>query len=274
MNEEPIVATWTVKKINVIDAITAISSKLSMGISAMDEVAKFYTRLYPGEEVIVVDASGAESERYKSGYRTQRVIVNIHHDTDRHDPSSAGGDNGRWTIYSFSNRWLSFKEPEEFGFFPGENGLIELGVEEALAHKFEVGLAFRLSYCQCSWFLQGQGGPYGFEGVRFAGVAIFEDEECPMGATTLEDRAKDCTGFLETYTAWCNGECYGYQVTTVGGEDVDSCWGFYGNDLEYMFAQIREATEGKTVVSVGGDASDLVQYHDIQKKEVREKETQ
>lgn len=256
-----------VKKIDVLDAIKAITLKLSLSESDSNRIARVYTEQHPDEEVIIVEPCGAESERYKDGHQTQQVIVSIHHDQDAHDPSSAGGDDGCWTLYGFNDRLLSFKHPEELGF----NADQECDAYE-LQKKLDDGRAFRLGYYehgQCSWFIQGQGGPGSdcpWDGTRFAGVAVFEDEECPMGATTYEDRAKDCAGFLENYTAWSNGECYGYQVTTVGGEYVDSCWGFYGNGLEDMFAQIREATEGKVIVEVTGDASDMASYHEVQTK--------
>lgn len=36
-------------------------------------------------------------------------------------------------------------------------------------------------------------------------------------------------GEIEIWNAWADGEVYGYIVTdTTTGEEVDSCWGFYG----------------------------------------------
>ncbi len=39
---------------------------------------------------------------------------------------------------------------------------------------------------------------------------------------------------LETLSAWCQGEVYGYVVTDDQGEEVDSCWGFVGEDSYAM----------------------------------------
>lgn len=40
---------------------------------------------------------------------------------------------------------------------------------------------------------------------------------------------------LNEYAAWCNGEVYGYTVTAPDGEEIDSCWGYYGDDeLQYV----------------------------------------
>jgi len=37
---------------------------------------------------------------------------------------------------------------------------------------------------------------------------------------------------LETYSQYLNGEVYGYNTYDKDGEDIDSCWGYYGYDHE------------------------------------------
>lgn len=38
-------------------------------------------------------------------------------------------------------------------------------------------------------------------------------------------------GELSEYSSWASGDCYGYVIThTDSGEELDSCWGFYGDD--------------------------------------------
>jgi hypothetical protein len=45
---------------------------------------------------------------------------------------------------------------------------------------------------------------------------------------------------LAEYAAWCEGEVFGYVVSSPDGENLDSCWGYYGNgELTY----IRESME-------------------------------
>ena len=34
---------------------------------------------------------------------------------------------------------------------------------------------------------------------------------------------------LDEYTDWCNGSCYGYIITDINGDEVDSCWGLIGD---------------------------------------------
>lgn len=51
----------------------------------------------------------------------------------------------------------------------------------------------------------------------------------------LQDLAackKDMESQADVYGAWAFGDVYGYTVTDSAGEDVISCWGFYGNSLE------------------------------------------
>lgn len=54
---------------------------------------------------------------------------------------------------------------------------------------------------------------------------------------------------VKTYSQFLEGDVYGYIVEKVGGEVVDSCWGFYGRDgmadsIEKKFHHLLEATGG------------------------------
>lgn len=43
--------------------------------------------------------------------------------------------------------------------------------------------------------------------------------------------ARHCAkGEIETWLAYCNGEVYGYIIRDRDGNNLDSCWGFYGQD--------------------------------------------
>jgi hypothetical protein len=44
-------------------------------------------------------------------------------------------------------------------------------------------------------------------------------------------------GEVETYAQWSEGEVYGYMVTDAEGNDIDSCWGYYGIDAAKQEAQ-------------------------------------
>lgn len=46
---------------------------------------------------------------------------------------------------------------------------------------------------------------------------------------------------VETYDEYLTGQVYGYVVEDAEGEEIDSCWGFYG--LEYCKTEARESAE-------------------------------
>jgi hypothetical protein len=171
------------------------------------------------------------------------LVVQVSHDDSPEDPNESDG----WRLYSFSNRHGSFKDPDEFA------------DDDELQAKLKIGLAFPLSYYEhgnCVWSLGGQGPSCRWDSVRHAGFLIWEQDEENLGATTLEERAKDASAFLERYTAWSNGEVYGFEV--VNGEA--GCWGYYGNDLDYMFECIKDEV-GDRPVKWTGSAAHLVDYH-------------
>jgi hypothetical protein len=193
-------------------------------------------------------------------------IVTLYNDECGEDPSDW---DGQWKLYSFGRRHRSFKDPETF--FPdGEPTL-------AIRNKLRAGTAFVLSYYEhgnCLWSLAGTGPQCRWDTVQRAGLLVWEHKLADMGAKTYEAREKDARSFLETYTAWCNGEIYGFNVEErvlmpCGHTEIrplDGCGGFYGNDLSYMKEQIMEALEGETDIEVKGDASFLFSARELQPK--------
>ena len=54
--------------------------------------------------------------------------------------------------------------------------------------------------------------------------------------------ARQCAkGEIKTWLAWCEGEVYGYIIRGTDGEDLESCWGFYGR--EYAEGEGQGAAE-------------------------------
>ena len=72
----------------------------------------------------------------------------------------------------------------------------------------------------------------GYMGV----IYMTKDEiENNWGSFTDETRKRaiEClTSEVETYNAWANGNVYGFVITDKEGNEVDSCWGFYGDDAD------------------------------------------
>ncbi len=175
------------------------------------------------------------------------VIVTIEQDQDPLNPMD---EDGQWKLYSFSRKHVNYEDPETLGL--GDLGLDGRPVvrNPGLRRKLERGLAFFVSYYEhggCAWSRLGKGPQCPFDSVRIAGLLIWEDPASNMGAKTFEDRAKDADAFLESYTAWCNGEAYGYSIEDPEEEVEDSCWGFLAPDMPYMFECIKSAVGERPV---------------------------
>lgn len=188
-------------------------------------------------------------------------IVTLWYDSDIQNPAEF---DSAWTLYSFSRRHTSFKDPSEF--FP--DGKPSIG----LRRKLEVGTAFLLSYYEHGnsvWSLRGTGPKCQFDSVDVAGILLCKEPK-NMGAKTLEARRTDAGYFVDIYTAWCNGDGYGYQieeeVTLPCGhkeiKDVDSCYGFYGTEVAHMAQQVKSVV-GNDEIVVRGEAAMLAKFHDF-----------
>jgi len=176
----------------------------------------------------------------------RKLTIHLEHDPDLENPSENG--DGQWQLYSFSTRHLRYKHPDKFN---------NIGMRR----KLQVGLAFMLSYYEhslCLWSLAGEGPKCPWDSVAHAGILVWEEAPSNMGAKTHVARSEDARAFLETYTQWCNGECYSYAIE-YEGEIIDSCCGFYGGD--HLFNTIAESIEPGDEVKYAGDCADLAIYH-------------
>jgi len=54
-------------------------------------------------------------------------------------------------------------------------------------------------------------------------------------------------GEVETFCRYINGDVYGYEIDNENGENIDSCWGFYGEDgeIEMIAAMRANGAEGE-----------------------------
>ena len=198
-------------------------------------------------------------------------IVELMFDHDMENPSEF---DGAWKIYSFSRRHNSYADPETF-FHRVDGEIVPNRV--GLRRKLATGTAFVLSYYEhgnCEWSLANEGPQCRWDSTPFAGLLVWERSPKDMGAKTYADRAKDARMFLESYTAYCNGDGYGYSVTEELGLEcghkerkiVDSCFGFYGNDLTYMASEIRAAIAGDEF-RVEGEAEGVSEYLNLKGKQ-------
>jgi len=44
------------------------------------------------------------------------------------------------------------------------------------------------------------------------------------------DAAKNLIGEVGTYDQYLRGDIYGFKITDPEGEEIDSCWGFFGEE--------------------------------------------
>jgi len=61
-----------------------------------------------------------------------------------------------------------------------------------------------------------------------------------------ESEMKYC---IDTYNQWLAGENYGFRVFDASGEEIDSCWGFYGSDPEENAIFENANVEAKDVLT-------------------------
>lgn len=171
-------------------------------------------------------------------FKHKGLTIKIHNDEDAENPVDM---DCQWKPYSFSTNHSNFKEPEELGLGErGEDGKVKI-TNPVLRQKLKVGLAFFLSYYEhglCSWSVQGTKWypDMQWDGVSLAGLVIWEHPPGDIGGKTYKARQKDAEGFMETYTAWCNGSCYCYTIEKPCGscgqdnEVLESCGGYYDID--------------------------------------------
>ncbi len=100
---------------------------------------------------------------------------------------------------------------------------------------------------QCLWSVAGElpaSCRCPFDSVGIAGFWLPDEETLASarnygGFTRRMFMRKRARQACETYTQWCNGDVYGYDIERLTAcpacgheeaESVDSCWGFYGLD--------------------------------------------
>lgn len=182
----------------------------------------------------------------------RKLVVRIEHDSDVEVPDS--GYDG-WKLVSFGCRHSNYEDPDKYiRRYNREEGIVVEGI--GLQRKLDVGLAFWLSYYEHGlgcWSLKGEGHQCQWDTAYLAGILLWTGKPKDIGAKTLEDRAKDARGFLETYNDWANGSCYWYSVEKTNGEDVETVGGFIGE--EAVNEALSEVLEAGDVVKVEGDAA-------------------
>lgn len=189
-----------------------------------------------------------------------KLTLDINYDSDCECPCDDG--DGRWQVYSFNTRHVRFKHPDEFTNDP------------EIERKLKVGLAFLLSYHEhglCQWALKGEAHPCPWDTVGIAGIAVWEEEEDALGPKTYQERQQDARNFMEEYTAWSNGQCFRFTLTSDESEEDEPSIGcLYGSDILYQVIREEMTCYPEDVeVELTGDYAIHVQDHDIRPKKVK-----
>jgi len=188
--------------------------------------------------------------------RAERIMLTVHleHDADLECPNDMDCE---WRLYSFGRRHNSYVNPETIGLsLEQEDDGTPKVVSRKLRTKLKNGLAHWCSYYEhgnSEWFRKAGNIPCGVEfrwdGVRFAGILIWEHKASEIGGKSYEDRAKDADGFLRRYTSWANGEGWYYRVEDENGKDIGSCGGY--DDSDYMLSEMVYLLVGREFEVVG-----------------------
>jgi hypothetical protein len=188
------------------------------------------------ERIAKTSRNQADLERFynaleRRGVDLRPLVIRVDHDPDTDSPLDYDG----WKLHVIvPSRRFHHVSPESVGFVETNKGYIP---NIGLRRRFKVGLAFMVDYYEhglCRWSLSSGFGKSGDRWDTAEGIAvlIWEQPVKNLGPKTYEARAQDAKNILETYTMWCNGETYWYDIQVGAGpdegDDIGSCGGFIG----------------------------------------------
>jgi len=145
--------------------------------------------------------------------------------------SSLGDTDGKDDALQIIYRYLSEKQLDALDFDPDCIPSIETALEKTgqvimlPIYMYEhSGIALRTYPFGCRW----DSGKLGFIFVSKEKVRSEYGWKL-INASRKEQIAKYLEGEVETYHQYVSGDVWGFQVFK-GDEEVDSCWGFFGDD--------------------------------------------
>lgn len=99
-------------------------------------------------------------------------------------------------------------------------------------------LKLRYDLAECDTKLSDEDQADGADGVTWASREAIQEEFGKVTRATKDKAAKILEMEIREYSQWASGEVYGIVIEDSDGNDVDSCWGFYGWD--YAQEQAKE----------------------------------
>jgi len=168
-------------------------------------------------QAITVEPATTKKPRY--------AVIELIYDRDCANPT----DEGEWEVISFSDDNKTTHKPKDSLYFMG------LGWRQ----RFKYATAFRLNYTEhglCEWSLYDTKNVQHYINQawvdeRFDGVLRWVGD-CKYLPKDKVKRYKMAEAFIETYTNWCNGSCYAFQIRVEHGGEQDDAWHgtYYGDD--------------------------------------------
>lgn len=115
------------------------------------------------------------------------------------------------------------------------------------------GLSVSCGPFSCQW----DSGQVGIIAVSLEKVR--ENFMCKRITQKIRDKVIKCLkGEIETYDQYLTGQVYGYRITDRNGEQVDSCWDFYGFDD--CLSECKAALPGPEYYAAMDDAEMMSRY--------------
>ena len=163
-------------------------------------------------------------------------IIRIVHDSDCDCPMEW---DCQWTLHSFDSNSIHHNDEYNVDNLP-------IGIRR----KLQCGTAF---------FLSDNGDDYSirYSGWRGVGGILIWEHDVKELRKGYDERLKDAQVFLDAYNDWRNGRCFGYMVETRTGEHLDSCFGYFESDRQYMSECAAQHIQPGDRVQVVGEFSDL-----------------
>ena len=78
------------------------------------------------------------------------------------------------------------------------------------------------------------------------GFVLFPVADLTKEGIDREQATRNLEGEIEEYAAWATGDCYGYVIEDENGDELDSCWGFYG--MEYAKEEAESSAKSQRFV--------------------------
>ena len=171
------------------------------------------------------------------------LIIRLEHDTDCESP--LGCDPGVIITYRKGARYILGNTPEAPDEHAGTGRRIDSGelIGLPVYAYIHSGTALNTTGFDCPWDSGRSGWIYVTRktALDWQGGKILTAKRRAAVLSSLRS-------VLETYSQWCNGECYGYIIETLEGEALGSCWGFIGYDYALQEARSQADWHAEDII--------------------------